>query len=195
MKGSSERWPKRCPNDDHFVSFWVLTDTCPQRAQNGCLAGKKIFYSFSLLLLLVLLLLLLFFQSLAHFMSTNTKPSGTIGDTQKNMTISATSFRGCKRFSPLLIWFTIQVQYDSDSECDVSLLVDMILFCIIVVLPSSWYTWKIWIYIYIFYNIVIHITYLHLIRLISCLHVYLILFDIYIIYYICMHSIYFCAIW
>ena len=103
MKGSSERWPKRWPNNDHFVSFWVLTDTSPQRAQNGCLAGKKIFYSFSLLLLLlVLLLLLLFFQSLAHFMSTNTKPSGTIGDTQKTMTISATSFRGCKRFSPLL---------------------------------------------------------------------------------------------
>ena len=43
------------------------------------------------------------FQSLAHFMSTNTKPSGTIGDTQKTMTISATSFRGCNRFSPLLI--------------------------------------------------------------------------------------------
>ena len=64
-------------------------------------------YSFSLLLLLLLfllLLLLLFFQSLAHFMPTNTKPSGTIGDTQKTMTISATSFRGCNRFSPLLIW-------------------------------------------------------------------------------------------
>ena len=44
-----------------------------------------------------------FFQSLAHFMSTNTKPSGTIGETQKTMTISATSFRGCNRFSPLLI--------------------------------------------------------------------------------------------
>ncbi len=43
------------------------------------------------------------FQSLAHFMSTNTKPSGTIGDTQKTMTISATSFRGCNRFSPLLM--------------------------------------------------------------------------------------------
>ena len=26
-------------------------------------------------------------------------------DTQKTMTISATSFRGCNRFSPLLIWF------------------------------------------------------------------------------------------
>ena len=37
-------------------------------------------------------------------MPTNTKPSGTIGDTQKTMTISATSFRGCNRFSPLLIW-------------------------------------------------------------------------------------------
>ena len=44
------------------------------------------------------------FQSLAHLMSTNTKPSGTIGDTQKTRTISATSFRGCNRFSPLLIY-------------------------------------------------------------------------------------------
>ena len=35
-------------------------------------------------------------------MPTNTKPSGTIGDTQKTMTISATSFRGCNRFSPML---------------------------------------------------------------------------------------------
>ena len=43
------------------------------------------------------------FRSLAHFMSTNTKPSETIGDTQKTMTISATSFRGCNRFSPLRI--------------------------------------------------------------------------------------------
>ena len=42
------------------------------------------------------------FQSLAHFISTNTKPSGTMGDTQKTMTISATSFRGYNRFSPLL---------------------------------------------------------------------------------------------
>ena len=32
-----------------------------------------------------------------------TKPSGMIGDTQKTMKISATSFRGCNRFSPLLI--------------------------------------------------------------------------------------------
>ncbi len=38
-------------------------------------------------------------------MSTNTKPSGTIGDTQKTMTISATSFRGCNRFSPSLKWW------------------------------------------------------------------------------------------
>ena len=34
----------------------------------------------------------------------NTKPSGTMGDTQKTMTISATSFRGCNRFSPSLTW-------------------------------------------------------------------------------------------
>ena len=34
----------------------------------------------------------------------NIKSSGTMRDTQKTMTISATSFRGCNRFSPLLIW-------------------------------------------------------------------------------------------
>ena len=33
----------------------------------------------------------------------NIKSSGTMRDTQKTMTISATSFRGCNRFSPLLI--------------------------------------------------------------------------------------------
>ena len=35
----------------------------------------------------------------------NIKSSGTMRDTQKTMTISATSFRGCNRFSPLLICF------------------------------------------------------------------------------------------
>ena len=34
----------------------------------------------------------------------NIKSSGTMRDTQKTMTISATSFRGCNRFSPLLTW-------------------------------------------------------------------------------------------
>ena len=34
-----------------------------------------------------------------------TKPSETMGDTQKTMTISATSFRGYNRFSPLLMWY------------------------------------------------------------------------------------------
>ena len=33
----------------------------------------------------------------------NIKSSGTMRDTQKTMAISATSFRGCNRFSPLLI--------------------------------------------------------------------------------------------
>ena len=32
------------------------------------------------------------------------KSLGTMRDTQKAMTISATSFRGCSRFSPLLIY-------------------------------------------------------------------------------------------
>ena len=36
----------------------------------------------------------------------NIKSSGTMRDTQKTMTISATSFRGCNRFSPLLIWIS-----------------------------------------------------------------------------------------
>ena len=38
----------------------------------------------------------------------NIKSSGTMRDTQKTMTISATSFRGCNRFSPLLIYFSSQ---------------------------------------------------------------------------------------
>ena len=37
----------------------------------------------------------------------NIKSSGTMRDTQKTMTISATSFRGCNRFSPLLIWIYV----------------------------------------------------------------------------------------
>ena len=56
------------------------------------------------------------FQSLAHFMSTNTKPSGTIGDTQKTMTISATSFRGCNRFSPLLISSIVFLTKDGNQK-------------------------------------------------------------------------------
>ena len=44
-------------------------------------------------------------------MPTNTKPSGTIGDTQKTMTISAASFRGCNRFSPLLICIYLYIFY------------------------------------------------------------------------------------
>ena len=43
------------------------------------------------------------FQSLAHFMSTTPNPQER-WDTQKTMTISATSFRGCNRFSPSLIY-------------------------------------------------------------------------------------------
>ena len=56
------------------------------------------------------------FQSLAHFISTNTKPSGTMGDTQKTMTISATSFRGYNRFSPLLISSHVNIQSNAESE-------------------------------------------------------------------------------
>ena len=39
----------------------------------------------------------------------NIKSSGTMRDTQNTMTISATSFRGCSRFSPLLIYIYIYV--------------------------------------------------------------------------------------
>ena len=40
---------------------------------------------------------------------TNIKSLGTTRDTQKTMTISATSFRGCNRFSPLLIYIYIYI--------------------------------------------------------------------------------------
>ena len=42
---------------------------------------------------------------------TNIKSSGTMRDTQKTMTMSATSFRGCNRFSPLLIYIYIYTDY------------------------------------------------------------------------------------
>ena len=35
---------------------------------------------------------------------THIKSSGTMRDTQKTITISATSFRECSKFSPLLTW-------------------------------------------------------------------------------------------
>ena len=42
VRGSLERWPKRWPNDHHFLSFWVLTDTSPQRERsNGYLASQN----------------------------------------------------------------------------------------------------------------------------------------------------------
>ena len=41
------------------------------------------------------------------FFIANIKSSGTMRDTQKTMTISATSFRGCNRFSPLLIYIIL----------------------------------------------------------------------------------------
>ena len=56
------------------------------------------------------------FQSLAHFMSTNTKPSGTMGDTQETMTVSATSFRRYNRFSPLLYISYLQAPLDTCSR-------------------------------------------------------------------------------
>ena len=50
------------------------------------------------------------FQSLAHFMSTTPNPQER-WDTQKTMTISAMSFRGCNRFSPslMLVFKILQV--------------------------------------------------------------------------------------
>ena len=104
VKGSSERWPKRWPNDDHFLSFWVLTDTSPQRALKWLPCWQEtIHFHCCCCCFFFCCFCFYFFQSLAHFMPTNTKPSGTIGDTRKTMTISATSFRGCNRFSPLPI--------------------------------------------------------------------------------------------
>ena len=101
VKGRPERWPKRWPNDDHFLGFWVLTDIPTEKDKMASLLSRN--HSFSLLLLLFLLLLLVLqllfallstasFQSLAHFMSANTKPSGTIGDTQKTMTFQPRAF-------------------------------------------------------------------------------------------------------
>ena len=48
-----------------------------------------------------------FFSITCSFHVHNAKPSGTMGDTQKTMTISAMSFRGCNRFSPSLIYIYI----------------------------------------------------------------------------------------
>lgn len=31
-ESSSQGWPKRWPNDDHFLGFWASTDTSPLRA-------------------------------------------------------------------------------------------------------------------------------------------------------------------
>ena len=107
-KKMTERWPF-----SWFLSSHRHIPT--EKDKMASLLSRN--HSFSLLLLLFLLLLLVlqlllalvllstaFFQSLAHFMSANTKPSGTMGDTQETMTISATCFRGSNRFIPLLIW-------------------------------------------------------------------------------------------
>ena len=109
VKGSSERWPKRWPNDDHFLSFWVL-HIPTESAKMASLLVRIHFHCcccccyFFLCCCFFCCFCFYFFQSFARFMPTNTKPSGTIGDTQKTMTVSATSFRGCNRFSPLLMW-------------------------------------------------------------------------------------------
>ena len=42
---------------------------------------------------------------------TNIESSGTMRDTQKTMTVSAMSFRGCDRFSPLLIYIYIYIRF------------------------------------------------------------------------------------
>ena len=121
MKGSSERWPKRWLNDDHFLSFWVLTDTSPRRElQNDFLAGKKLFlfhccccFFFCCCLFCCFCFCYWFFSITCSFHVHNTKASGTMGDTQKTMTISATSFRECNRFSPSLICLDDRTRYSA----------------------------------------------------------------------------------
>ena len=112
MKGSSERWPKRWLNDDHFLSFSVLTDTSPQRESSkttSLLVRNHSFFHgcccffFCCCLFCCFCFCYFFFSITCSFHVHNTKPSGTMGDTQKTMTISAMSFRGCNRFSPSLI--------------------------------------------------------------------------------------------
>ena len=47
VKGSSEQWPKRWPDDDNFLGFWVLADTsgisCPltQTKPSGTMGDTK----------------------------------------------------------------------------------------------------------------------------------------------------------
>ena len=131
MKGSSERWPKRWLNDDHFLNFWVLTDTSPQRElQNDFLAGKKLFlfhccccFFFCCCLFCCFCFCYCFFSITCSFHVHNTKPSGTMGGTQKTMTISATSFRGCKWFSPSFIclyyvYIYIYIEISLRISCD-----------------------------------------------------------------------------
>ena len=107
VRGSLERWP----NDDHFLSFWVLADTFPQResAKMATLLVRNYSFfiaadaAFSSAAGCSVASATSSFQSLAHFMSTNIKPSGTIGDTKKRWPFQSRPFGRYNRFSPFLI--------------------------------------------------------------------------------------------
>ena len=106
----SKRW---VPNDGHFLGFWVLTDTSPQRTIKWLPCWKETI-QLSLLLLLFLLLMLVLqllllllstasVQELAHFMSTFTQVLRNDGGTQrkpmKMFSASETSLNETGRFS------------------------------------------------------------------------------------------------
>ena len=121
-------------NDDRTMTIFLVSEslqTHPHREPKMAsllVRHYSILFSFSLLLLLLLflllllVLLLLFFSITCSFHVFKHQQSGTIGDTQKTMTISATSFRGCNRYSPLLIcvyfifYYLYIIQYTSTSS-------------------------------------------------------------------------------
>ena len=92
MKGSSERWPKRWLNDDHFLSFSVLTDTSPQRESSkttSLLVRNHSFFMAAAAFSSVAAcsaasaFATSSFQSLAHFMSTTPNPQERWGTHKK----------------------------------------------------------------------------------------------------------------
>ena len=92
MKGSSERWPKRWLNDDHFLSFSVLTHTSPQRESSkttSLLVRNHSFFMAAAAFSSVAAcsaasaFATSSFQLLAHFMSTTPNPQERWGTHKK----------------------------------------------------------------------------------------------------------------
>ena len=94
MKGSSERWPKRWLNDDHFLSFSVLTDTSPQRERESSKTTSLLVRNHSFFMAAAAFSSVAAcsaasafatssFQSLAHFMSTTPNPQERWGTHKK----------------------------------------------------------------------------------------------------------------